>query len=100
MFAGSHSIPTNSLLISKPRKLEEDGMPLGRSHHAERAMKHHENHTLVEPPISHTPSFPIHAPATSPPSIPTHRKQVSSLPLGRLNTPRTCAAGSDGGGRD
>ncbi|KAJ4483604.1 hypothetical protein J3R30DRAFT_3655861 [Lentinula aciculospora] len=93
MFAGSRqtSTPPRHHPHELPTDLEtEDGVPLGRTHHAERLIKHrheHEAHSHVEfgpHPVVHTPSFPIHATATSPPpSTPTHHEHFSSPPLGR-----------------
>ncbi|KAF8830636.1 hypothetical protein HHX47_DHR2000951 [Lentinula edodes] len=67
-----------------------DSVPLGRTHHADRVIKYHqehESHPFVEPAphtIVHTPTFPIHATAASPPpSTPSHRNRFSSPPLGR-----------------
>ncbi|KAJ4492300.1 hypothetical protein C8R41DRAFT_920074 [Lentinula lateritia] len=76
IFAGSHqtSTPPQHHLKELPPGLEtEDGVPLGQTHHADRVMKYyqeHESHPFVEPTphtIVHTPTFPIHATATSPP---------------------------------
>ncbi|KIK61198.1 hypothetical protein GYMLUDRAFT_225414 [Collybiopsis luxurians FD-317 M1] len=90
MFADSRktSTPPRQHSSELPPDLEtEDGVPLGRSHHAERAMKHHYEHGNIEPvshPVLPSPAFPIHATATSPPpSTPSHRAQISSPPLGR-----------------
>ncbi|KAJ3861990.1 hypothetical protein EV359DRAFT_74424 [Lentinula novae-zelandiae] len=93
IFAGSHqtSTPPRHHPNELPPDLEtEDGVPLGRTHHADRVIKYHqehESHPFVEPAthtIVHTPTFPIHATAASPPpSTPSHRNRFSSPPLGR-----------------
>ncbi|KAH7872054.1 uncharacterized protein C8R40DRAFT_524145 [Lentinula edodes] len=93
IFAGSRqtSTPPRHHPNELPPDLEtEDGVPLGRTHHADRVIKYHqehESHLFVEPAphtIVHTPTFPIHATAASPPpSTPSHRNRFSSPPLGR-----------------
>ncbi|KAJ3808317.1 hypothetical protein F5876DRAFT_46244 [Lentinula aff. lateritia] len=93
IFAGSHqtSTPPRHHPNELPPDLEtEDGIPLGRTHHADRVIRYHqehESHPFVEPAphtIVHTPTFPIHATAaSSPPSTPSHRNRLSSPPLGR-----------------
>ncbi|KAJ3737602.1 hypothetical protein DFJ43DRAFT_9634 [Lentinula guzmanii] len=93
MFAGSRqtSTPPRHHPNELPTDLEtEDGVPIGRTHHAERLLKHrqeyesHPHMDFVPHSVVHTPSFPIHATASSPPpSTPTHKNHFSSPPLGR-----------------
>ncbi|KAJ3998717.1 hypothetical protein F5050DRAFT_1798250 [Lentinula boryana] len=93
MFAGSRqtSTPPRHHPNELPTDLEtEDGVPIGRTHHAERLLKHrqeyqsHPHMDVVPHSVVHTPSFPIHATASSPPpSTPRHKNHFSSPPLGR-----------------
>ncbi|KAF5384479.1 hypothetical protein D9757_006459 [Collybiopsis confluens] len=97
MFAGSQktSTPPRRQSNELPPDLEtEGGIPLGRSHHAERAHQRHqghETHAHIEPashPIISSPLFPINIPATStPPFTPSNWGQISSPPLDRSTHP-------------
>ncbi|KAJ3829620.1 hypothetical protein F5880DRAFT_281351 [Lentinula raphanica] len=92
MIAGSRqTTPPRHYFNELPADLEtENGIPIGRTHHADRLIKHRqesESRPPVDPvphSVVHTPPFPIHATATSPPpSTPTHNNHLSSPPLGR-----------------